>query len=54
MKLSEQFAEDCRNEVKYYFARAQEAKAEGLNYSRRVCLQVALLNRKQARKWAAE
>ncbi|WJJ58553.1 hypothetical protein NDO71_orf187 [Klebsiella phage vB_KpnM_NDO71] len=54
MKLSQQFAQECREEAKYYFDRALQAKAEGLNYSRRVCLQVALLNRKNARKWAAE
>lgn len=54
MSLSKQFAQDCRNEVKYYFDRAQLAKAEGLNFSRKTCLEMALLNRRNARKWAAQ
>lgn len=54
MTLSQQFAKDCRDEVKYYLSRAKQAKAQGLPFCRRTCLEMALENRKNARKWASE
>lgn len=54
MTLSQTFAKECLEESKYYFSRAQKAKSEGLTLNRKVCLQLALHNRKNARKWSAE
>lgn len=52
--MTEVFAKECREEVKYYRERAAEAKQKGLTLNRRTMIQCALLNRQNARKWAAQ
>lgn len=52
--ITEQFAKECREEVKYYRGRAIEAKQKGLSFCRRTMIECALINRQNARKWVAQ
>lgn len=51
-KLTEKFAAECLGEVKYYRGRAAEAKKNGLVFHRRTMIEMAIINRANARKWA--
>jgi hypothetical protein len=47
------WAQECRDEVKYYRARAKECKAAGLEMAHRTYVELALKNRARAKRWAS-
>lgn len=50
---TKRFAEEFRQDVKYYRERAKASKSNGLHGVRAFMLKQALFNRANARKWAA-
>ncbi|YCI31051.1 hypothetical protein M1E08_09570 [Erwinia sp. PK3-005] len=53
-QATEIWAQECRDEVKYYRARAAECKSKGLLGARRIYLELALSNRARAKKWSSQ
>lgn len=49
--MTDNFAKECREEVKYYRGRAADAKRNGFNIARLTYVKAALINRSNARKW---
>lgn len=50
-KITEIWAQECRDEMEYYRSRAAECRAKGMKGARRTYIELALKNRFRARRW---